>query len=361
MSYPAYPRVREVVYARLVEYDILLDVLHFRPAADLDGVPFATAELVIAFDAAVWAAVEPRVDPPPTVEFTVTQYAPDGTTVLSSLPHNTLGNNAAELHVRTATRNWKDGQIVIQLAGGEARLDDERRVAATTVNTGATTVDGLCSYALLAVFGGAATRYDLAVMSEAIPAGDRRLMLQGETYAELIQPELDAIGARLIDVWGRGWCGFVRSVTYGPQLRLATHRANDTTYDPIVVDIAEVISRDGDWYDGVLVEYAPPGGTRTFQASTGGSSRALLVTRDRSAPSSNAANSIKGRAVDRGHTITVVCRNRYDIALADVADPRPQLVVIRTRDGDIIATIRAVEWDTTSGQMTLTCQTGIPE
>lgn len=372
---------------RLVWYEYEFELFHpvtgyetihvesFEPSVDIDRVPYCAATLTIARPSDdAWAAMDSRTDDRPRVFFRVYQkaYDDDGAEVtVFPLPYMSdgTGNQTGELIIRRAQRNWPSGSVTLDLVGREIMLEDKRRVAGTTINTAATTVSGLIGWSLTDIFGGFSLSADAIVSSTAIPAGDRRLMLQGETHSQLIEPELQAIGCRLFDLWGRTWHAKLRdnAPTYigaPTTVELGTFVTDsyDTLpadVDPIVTGLDEVVESGGDWADGVLVKgsYTDAGGTRIewYQASgAGANTRARVINVERAAPSSNMADEIVARTVIRGHNIEVTARNRFDVL------PGMDLVVHVRGGGTLTGSIRAVAWDTESGLMRIRAQSGDP-
>lgn len=356
-----------------------LDVVSFMPSADMDRVPFTAARIVVARpSAAAWAAMDPRVSIPPYVTFQVRQRAVNDAGVeytVETLPRTDIGPDYAWLRVRSATRNWITREVSLDVQGQEALMDDKRRIATTTINTAATTVGGLVLWSLNDVFGGVSV-IEGPAMATALPAGDRRLMLPGESHSDLVEPELDALGYRLYDQWGRVWHSIDRAAAPkypgAPsmvKLGAFTSDVDDTLpsdVDPIVTAVTETVDRDGDWADGILVKGSWWNGTtRTewAQASTGGvNTKGRVINVERAQPASNLANAYKARTQIRGHSIDVTARARFDVLPSMDAQ-------IHLRGGTILdGSIRAVEWDIPtgkspgpdSGRMALRIQTGDP-
>lgn len=341
--------------------DPLPNVKNLVATADIDAQTFASATLTLGpVTDELWAQLDPRDGV--TVAFKSTQYDMAGN-VLGALPTVDSGNDVAELWLRSARRDHITGEVTLELAGGESMLDDKKRISGNTINTGATTVSELVYWSLLDVFGSLVIIEDVPVLTTSIPAGDRRLMVQGESHAELLQPELDAINCRLIDAWGRTWGAYVRSATYGTPLKLATYDGAPSDADPCVTELTEELSRDGEWADGVLIEYTPPGSAAsTWQRSgAGANTRGMVIRRDRAAPGGNAANQIVNRTQIRGYDLQVTARLRYEgVAFATTDYTRPQTLQVYTPDRTLTGRIRSVQWDTLNGLMTIRAQTGDP-
>lgn len=361
---------QEVVYtweAQVYTFAEWLDlpVLNVRASADMDRVPYCMVTLTLGgVSDEVWAALDPRPFPGfAQLRLQVVCSDLDGT------PLSWLGQRAgdaspttATLFLRTARRDRVTGTVTVTAAGAESMLEDRIRLATGTIDTGATTVLGLVEWALQDTFGYSITTADPLASSTSIPAGDRRLMLPGENFNDLIETELQAISYRLYDHWGHVSAVFDREHTpaTGENLNvvLATHTHAEGApahADPIVYEIEETMSRDGDFADGVLIKYdqTDTGGPITWQRSGDGANtkgRVLTIPR---APAGDAANPMVERTRIRGVDLTITARARFDII------PGMRLYVY-TRTGAVSGSIRAVEYDTATTHMTISAQTGQP-
>lgn len=279
----------------------------------------------------------------------------DGTgAILRYWPSNTTNilidpSAEAGLWVRAITRDWTARTVTIRLSTKEPFLNDRIRLAGTSVDTAATTVRALVNYSLTDVFGGDVLNdYATIVNSTAIPAGDRRLFQPGQSHMDLIKSELDAIDCRVYDEYGVIWTALARTGTLG-QVRLSTAPEYGTDCDPIVWEVADTLSRDGRWYDGVLIEYDTRafGGTVAWQRSGAGAhTRGQVVNRDRPAPTANAADKLVTRTSIRGRDTDVIARARLDVRSRMTA-------AIFTFDATLQGAIRAVEYSFPEGTMRL--------
>lgn len=341
-------------------------------SSDMDRVNYTAATLTLhGATPAMWAAMDPRAQNPlgfSPVRFRIRQYQYDddgAPEVHSNLPGSQGGSSVdswASLWVRSIERDFISGTVTVELAGAELMLSDKRRIAGTTLNTAATSVSALVQYSIDDVLGGGAVTNDAIVTSTAIAAGDRRLMLQGETHIDLIRAELDAIGCRFYDYWGLLYANRARNITAGT-IKLATHTEAEgapSDADPIVTGLRENVTRDGDFADGVLVKgtYTDGSGNRIewYQASGAGvNTKGRVINVERAQPSANSAEEFVDRTIIRGHDITVEARARLDVR------PAYELEV-HHRAGVLEANIRAVEYDIDldggSATMTLRAQTG---
>lgn len=342
---------------------------------DIDRVPYCSATLTLdGITEKMWKNLEPRrssiTELDGSVRIRARRYDADGN-LLDYLGRRTTASNDSEfwlaLHTRTARRGLVSGTATVELATADAILDDRRRIATDDRDTGATTVYQLVTWTLLDVFGS----YNLGT-SDTTPADtplvsdpERSLMKAGETFNELIEPELQAIDFRLFNYWGRGWNlnprdtppmwpGVQRHVT----LSTYSHADGAPEFaDPIVFDIEETVSRDGDYADGLLVEWDTTdteGGILTRQRSgNGDNTRGRVVTYKRPQPGENAANVMVARTRIRGQEFTLTCAARFDIV------PGMNLTVY-TRAGVVAGSIRACEWDMSANTMTIRMQSGRP-
>lgn len=340
-----------------------LDVSSITPSMDVDRLTVCEATMVLAsVTDEQWAALDPRNQGLgfQRVSFTVRQYDMTGTQIGQVPPVGLPGENRADLWIRTVRRNIIGGEVTVTLAGGESILNERRRNSGGSIDTAATYVGGLVLYSLYDTFGGAVTSFDSIVNTTNIPAGDRRMFNPGETHLDLLRPELDAIGCRLVDFWGKRWIAGTRDSS--GLIKLGTYTQDDglpADVDGIVSEASEVVTRDGDWADGVLVKYdnTDNGGAVTWSISGGGTNtKGLFLTFERAAPGAGAApaNAIAARALTRGHDYDIEAACSLDVVAGTDLE-------LWTRAGTTTGlTIRAVEWRPHEGTMTIRAQTGDP-
>lgn len=337
-----------------------LPVTNISATMDRDRQSLCTATLTLDWiDDALLADLDPRTGA--TVLWFVQQWTgdPDSPTEVGRLPniHELSTPTPANMFVRSVTRHHVDRTVTVVLAGGESYLADKKRNVGGAIDTGAATVYDLVLWSLIDVFGGLSIAADAPAFT-AIPAGDRRKMLPKESHQDLIQPEMDAVSCRLLDYWGWQWSIKLRSTVSGT-LKLATVEGIADT-DPIVYEVDETLSRDGDWADGVLIEYDQPDGTKAYQSYStvpgipGANTRSLVLTRERAAPASNAAEGVVARSVTRGYDLEVTARCRFDLDIFMDLE-------IHTPDTVLQGRIRAVEWDIGTSEMRIRAQYGEPE
>lgn len=354
----ATPRDVKVEYTAYVTGDSgnPLPVTNIVASMDRDRVSFCEATLeCTALSETQLADLDPRNGV--TVAWRAELQELDGTIIHRIPDYAILPGSPAVMWVRTVQNDPLNNSATIRLAGGESMMDDKIRNAGTTNNTGATTVAALVDWSLGDVFGGYTVTHATVASATAIAAGDRRLMLQGESHMDLVKPELDAINCRLLDFWGLLWSTKVRDDVNGT-LELSTI-PGVAGADPIVYEYTESISRDGEWADGVLVkyDYENSGGTRVvaYQASgAGANTRGVVLNRDRAAPAANAADQIVTRTVVRGYDIDVTARLFFDF------DAYFALIVHLPGGVEKESHIRSVTWDIGAGEMRIRAQSGNP-
>lgn len=350
-----------------------LPVTNIVASEDMDRESYTAVTLTLEWvSEAIWELLDARAQSGitgPDLRWRVAQYTRTAVGVvqlLGYLPGIGLTvpdqERPASMYLRDANRDLETGTVTVIAAGGETMLGDKTRNSATTIDTRAADVSALVQWSLFDVFGGVGGGYaaDPIVLSTAIPAGDRRLMLQGESHIDLMKSELDAINCRLYDVWGLSWSARVRDIVAGT-IKLATHPQAEgapADADPIVWRVTEKVTRDGAFADGVLIryDYLNAAGVRvtTYQASGGGvNTKGLVVQRQRAMPAANAAEQLLTRTRIRGRDITVVARIRLDLHAANAFE-------IHTTRGVLTGVARAVQWDCAAGTVTIRAQSGLP-
>lgn len=331
-----------------------LEVRAFDISADMDRSPFGAFTLTLApVDATTWDWLDPR-DSNITLGWNVHAYDDYGVEV-GRLP---FGRFLGRAKIRRRSRDLITGEVTIQATTLESLLDDKRRIAGTTVNTGATTLEALILWALVDLqvsypYINAAIIDSTGTGAVAIPAGDRRLWLQGETLFDLFEAELSSTGRRFYD-----------SLEGGLWKVLADDDAPLDLSQPTTLmltdgDTGTIISASEDtdrasWADGVLVkfQYVNSGGTNViaYQASgTGANTRGEVINQSRPAPSSNYANRIVTRTQIRGTT--------YEITADADTDAHPGQDLTATIAGVAhTGQVRAVDWRFPEGVMTVKAQ-----
>lgn len=340
---------------------VALPVTAIRPAASADGVPYARAVLGCApLDAATRALLDPRQQT--AVRWRVRQVRPDGTTT-GYLPRVGAGTGQyAQMHVRTVQRTLSG--VTITLSGAEALLDDKLNLGPNEDGVITPTTRGLVEWALSSTLGGApdVTATDATATAVLTAKPWRPYIGVGESFMSILEAELNSLGCRLFDLWGLQWVVATRDAppTYAtaPALvKVSSHEDVPADVDPIILDLTETISRDGDWADAVAVrgETTTDGYVATWQhlARQAAHSKGLIVDTGRQEPSGNLAQSIASRAAARGHDLTLTCRARLDILPGMTLETH-------TLAGVITSTIIGVAWDLEAGTMTIQSRSAIP-
>lgn len=355
---------------------LALPVENIVASIDLDRVPYCQATLTLGvISQEMWEYLDARYNLDPLTGFDTNirfriRLLEDGvvTQWLGAYDVTPDPDEYAELHVRSATRDYVSGIVTVECSGREALMDDKKSIRTAAEPTGATTVLELVEWSLLEVFGSFVLSNDAIVASTSIPVGDRRNMDPGESHSDLIEPELAAINCRMYDYWGHAWRVGDRDTppnyaAYPGTLELATYTQAEgapADHDPIVFRLTQTVSRDGDWADGVLVKFdrLDSGGTVDYQIPSGGlggaNTRGQVVTWQRPKPTANAADQIKTRSVIRGREHEIEARARFDVF------PSQEVYVAMPDLGLSAGTIRAIEWDGAAATMRLRCQTGDP-
>lgn len=331
-------------------------VKSIRPSLDIDRVPYLSIELVLSPpDATTLAWLDPRGSK--RVRWLVTREHSAG---LQSLP----AAGWAVCCIRSRRRRPLSGEVTVTLAGFDALLDDKRRIAEGILTTTATTLKGLVDYAVTNLTDSypdinTAVIDNVGTAAVAIPAGDRRAWLQGETLTALFETELSAAGGRLVTTTaGNRFVIESNDRTIGAGLLLLLHTADytgplDGSANALILgDPVELIDR-GQWADGVLVKYAYTNAAgvqvTSYRASgAGANTRGIVHNADRPAPSSNAANGMAQRMTRRGLSYTID-------AAADLGVFPLMTAAIRLGNAPaVIGRVVAVEWQLPQGTMTVT-------
>lgn len=288
-----------------------LDVQEMQVSFNMDRSPFLVLELTIApVDGETWDYLDPRGSDRPVMYWRATLYGHDGT-YRGTLPVTDDGREGvAQLRVRRRQRST--GRVTLTASSFESMLDDRRRNAASTSDTGATTLLALVQYGLTEAVPGATVVDNAGAAAVAIPAGDRRLVLQGQSAYDVFEAEIGAAGIKFYEHAGT-W----QLLPEDQAPRAASQPTDLHLYDGpagTLHEISETTDRER-WADAVLVKYSYQNSAGTqitgYQASTlvtpvpGLPTRVDVVNVARAVPSSSYANQIATRALIRGQSYDV--------------------------------------------------------
>lgn len=347
------------------------------PSVDMDRIPYCAIQVEFAgLSYADYMKLDPRLDIPGTgfagnrIMVRVLEFDAAGDFRANLVRDSTFPElKYAELIIRYVDYDEITGDGTITASGRESILDDRLRIAGSGIDTGATTVISLVYWSLTDCFGSFSMSNDNILSATSIPSGDRRYMMPGESHSDLLEPELQAIGARLYDYWGDAWYGNERENTpllgfgygYERTLQLATYTQREgapPNADPIVYSVRSQLSRESDYADGVLIKFdtLESGGATTYQRSGDGSNtKGRVITWQRVEPGANAADEVVQRTKIRGHSVDVTARARLDVSPGQVIN------VFLRDDRTMTATVRAIRWDIAAAEMTIRAQAGLPE
>lgn len=253
-----------------------------------------------------------------------------------------------KLWVRELDHDVVADRLTIRAKGAEVVLEDKRRISAATVDTGATSIDELVEYALTDTGFRAQLGFVDANATGALPAGDRRLWLAGETLAELYEPELAGTSSPT-RVYGNDVGQFDVLPLDAPPGYSGTYVHELTTGDAgNVVEAGRSASRE-EWHDATLLkaEYIDGAGTRQVawqrDPATGVNTRGQLVSIGRPITSASLAavyTSVADRAGARWRIVAAAdfrCRPgrlaSIVLATGGTYTLQPDSVTYRIRDG----------------------------
>lgn len=354
-----------------------IPAVNVTPSVDVDRVPYCDARIeFVGLDYETFLELDPRTvdsvsgNQGNTVRIRVLEFDAAGDFRANLVREAFLEEQQwAELIIRDVEFDEITGDGSIFAGNLESVLEDRIRLSGSSIDTAATDVLGLVYWSLTDCFGGYSLQAEPLASATSIPSGDRRLFLPGESHSELLEPELQAIGYRLFDYWGRTWFVNARESTpllglsygYERTLQLASYTQREgapPNADPIIYSIRRRLTRTGDYADGVLIKFdtLESGGATTYQRSGDGSNtKGRVLTWKRTAPSGNAANEVVKRTKIRGDDMTITARARLDVT------PGQQINVFLRGDRTLTANVRAVSWDIAKAEMTIRAQAGRPE
>nr|WP_274637077.1 hypothetical protein [Microbacterium bovistercoris] len=263
--------------------------------------------------------------------------------------------------IRECSIDWLTGRATIQASSAEVIHKDARYAGTSVYDTAVTNLYQLAQYGIGHGYAAAVTDR-MSAAAVAIPAGDRRLIQPGESYADFFESELSAAGGRLFSAVGKPYIADREDPPRDQSIVTLTLSTTPDLDGVPVVSVTETRSIDGDWADCIMVRYEYTNGAgnqvTSYQVAghtTGNTQRrALLLDRDRAPSGSNLAASILGRSILRGQAFEAVCMIDFRVR------PGVKLTLARP-DGNIdLGLCRAVEYRVHEGRMTVTSQIDEP-
>jgi hypothetical protein len=316
---------------------------------DLLQIPIIQATIVAPLPAtATLDMLEPRRSRDVILNFSVIHYVRgvggNLDLVKSSLPLGWPIGTAGKLWLRDVVIDYVAQTLTMTAASGEVRFEDKIRLATNTIDTAATTVQQLWDFALTDA-GEIAARGNVGgtPSSTPLPAGDRRVWLQGETLSNLFESELSALDYRTyVDDLGR----FTVNDFLNPPFPGGAGTETLTTGDSgTVTSVTETRRRD-DWRDGTLVkaQYNDSAGVQqtAYQRypTTGTARKGALETTTRAIPATNYAQAVNSRARRRGSRVEVEALLDFNVRLGRwvavtgiITDRKPERITYRPREG----------------------------
>lgn len=328
---------------------------------DRNRVPWVSARIDLPYPGdEIYAALDPRKSTDTILYWSAERYDLATSTLHSRLPGGFGDTARGKLWVRDLDRDLVTGRVTITATSGEVKMEDKKRMAGDTRDTGATTVEKLWEFAMTDAGESASIPVALndGYAVEPIPAGDRRLWLAGEPLSALFESELAGLPQpcrSFCDLMGRF---SIRQISQPPHSGGAVNVLAAGTGGTVFA-VRERITRNG-WADSTLVRatYRNSAGATvtTFQNDTlGVNSAGQVVSISRPLPGAWLAGSYTNEAKRKGRTVDVV-------ALADLSITPGDDVSVRVAPGgaELVALtdVDAVRFDLTGGpdhgSMTLT-------
>lgn len=315
-------------------------------------VPWIEATIVAPLpSAAIIAMLDPRRSRDVILNFSVKHYTRGAGGQLDQLssivPMGYSEGTAGKLWLRTRRIDRVNRTITLVATSGEVRPEDKKRISDFSIDTGAADTQALWKYALTEAGEISAANLFSGVAVAAIPAGDRRRWMQGESASALFESELAALEARsyCIDV------GLFRVGIFDqpPTWELTGSRLDDGDAGTLIA-LDEATTREGDWRDATLVkaQYIDGAGVQqtAWQRDNNGVNRKGAVTQiSRAIPSATYAATITKRAAHRaGQTIRAIAQLDFKHKVGrrltlhvqgDVFTIIPERVTYRPADGEM--------------------------
>lgn len=341
-----------------------LPVTDISPSADKDRRAYTAAVITLSsVSESVLAALDPRTVDPSSggpIRWRITQLDLAGA-VIGWLPRvSTLPGAYARMYVRGIRRRLDS--VTVDVDGGETMMLDRINLSSMTIAAHPVyTGEDLADWVLAEVFGGGTvTAADAMAAAYLARKPDRVELGSGDNYFRLTESDMSSHGVRLLDLWGLGW--YVADRDRPPTFPGAQTVAKLASYadetlpadvDPIITELEEYVTRDGDWADGVIVRGDIPTGSYTerweYAAGRATQTKGLVIEIGGAAPSANLAASILSRTVRRGRDLTVTARARLDVLPGMTLEAH--LV-----EGVLSGLVTAVSWNLALGTMSLHVQ-----
>jgi len=326
---------------------------------DVRRVPFINARITIPMpEQSILDRLDPRFPRDTIINYSITHYGRTGsgalTTYKSSSPIGWGEDTAGKLLVRDVDIDFVRQTVTIGLTSAEVRCEDKKRIAVNTLDTGATNVAELFAYAITDVGEASKVGFLDAAVLESVPAGDRRLWMQGESASALFNAELAAVDLRHYgDDIGRH---HARKFDDPPTAIGASVPLVDGDSGTLI-SATESRSRESGWRDATLVkaQYVNGSGTQITDyqryPSGGENFKGEVVNLTRAIPSANYAEYATKFAQRRsGRNVTLVAHLDFTI--------RPGRTIALTFDGvggatDVAIRPEKVAYRPDDGEMTI--------
>jgi hypothetical protein len=237
----------------------LIDAKFDTLSIDRLRVPFIDATITMPHPGdEVLARLDPRVSDDVILYYNVQHYQTTGLGPVdeyaSHAPATGVENGRGKLWLRSIDEDLVKETITLRATSGEVRFEDKKRISDFPLDTGATTVAELWNYALVDVGEAAAYQFIDGYALAAIPAGDRRMWMQGESASQLFETEMLATTQPI-----RSYCndvGYfsVRQFTQPPGYSGALVIDLASGDSGTIVEASASRSRDDGWADATLVK-----------------------------------------------------------------------------------------------------------
>lgn len=317
--------ISQHTYTATVDVDEVpttLTVLGGSVTIDEGWSPYVQADITVAAEGDVYIALDPRDDA--RVELTLTQMPGTGVTL--------------NLGVRTRTRT-PDGEVRLELASDEALAQDRAHLDGFMSGT-YPTADALVDAYLSLIGFGLTGPYPSVTLDETT-----QYLYPGDVIWDALTPVLEQTALRLYVDPDRQW----RMVSAPSN----TNEVISLGDQPVLQEATDVVSRNEEWADSVVVRYSwtDAGGTQQTDTDIAVSglapSRTKVIEHPFAYPGAGAAQHILNRAQARGRTIESVAVSNYSVR------PGMQLT-LNPADGLLVGRVAAVTWSLNDDRMSIT-------